>query len=97
MVVSKPSLERVVFAGGLHRMALQAPIQRLPREVAKTESREASQCDALLSASQWCVRRFFMIVPRDMSERSFSYYRVLQGDCLKPRSFTGFRHSENVL
>ena len=97
MVVLKPSLQRVVFAGGLHRMAFQAPIQRLPREVARTESREASQCDALLSASQSRVRRFFMFVPRDMSDRSVSHCRVLQGDFLEPRSFTGFRHSENVL
>ena len=37
-----------------------------------------------------------MFVPRDMSERSFSFYRMLQGDCLKSPSFTGFRHSENI-
>ena len=38
-----------------------------------------------------------MFVPHDMSESSFSDCRVSQGDGLKSLSFTGFRHSENIM
>ena len=50
------------------------------------------------NASQSRVRRCFTFVHRDMSELAFfSDCRVLQGDCLKSRSFTGVRQSDSML
>ena len=52
----------------------------------------------LETASQMRVRRCFMFVPRDTSERFFfSDCHVLQGDCLKSLSFTVFRHGDFFL
>ena len=80
--------------------SFKLPSIDFPAEEAKSDSHAASQRDALFRRECFAVESskvLHVCAPRHVRTRSFSDCRVLQGDGLKSRSFTGVRHSDSML